>query len=63
MYYFAVRQIQEPILLLGKDRFSGVDIRVRVKGGGHIAQIYGDEINYFEYMNFYLGDNLIIGDR
>ena len=34
-------QLQEPILLLGKEKFAGVDIRVRVKGGGHIAQIYG----------------------
>merc|ERR1739838_1158741 len=25
---------------LGKDRFSAVDIRVRVNGGGHIAQVY-----------------------
>lgn len=29
------------MLLLGKERFAGVDIRVRVKGGGHVAQIYG----------------------
>ena len=27
-------------MLLGKERFAGVDIRVRVKGGGHVAQIY-----------------------
>lgn len=33
-------KLQEPILLLGKDKFSGVDIRVRVNGGGHVAQIY-----------------------
>jgi len=33
-------KIQEPILLLGKDRFAGVDIRIRVKGGGHVSQIY-----------------------
>jgi len=33
-------KIQEPVLLLGKERFAGVDIRVRVKGGGHVAQIY-----------------------
>ena len=33
-------KLQEPILLLGKEKFAGVDIRVRVKGGGHIAQIY-----------------------
>ena len=28
-------------MLLGKDRFAGVDIRVRVKGGGHVSQLYG----------------------
>merc|ERR1711874_456126 len=33
-------KLQEPILLLGKDRFKGVDIRVRVNGGGHTSQIY-----------------------
>ncbi|CAG2175036.1 unnamed protein product, partial [Oppiella nova] len=33
-------KLLEPILLLGQDRFSGVDIRVRVRGGGHVAQIY-----------------------
>ncbi|XP_046970946.1 40S ribosomal protein S16 [Vanessa cardui] len=33
-------KLQEPILLLGKEKFSGVDIRVTVKGGGHVAQIY-----------------------
>ncbi|XP_073987208.1 ribosomal protein S16 [Rhodnius prolixus] len=33
-------KLLEPILLLGKERFSGVDIRVRVNGGGHVAQIY-----------------------
>ncbi|GFS04598.1 40S ribosomal protein S16 [Elysia marginata] len=33
-------KLQEPLLLLGKERFAGVDIRVRVKGGGHVAQIY-----------------------
>jgi len=30
----------EPILLLGKERFANVDIRVRVKGGGHVSQMY-----------------------
>uniref|UniRef100_A0A8C8FST6 Small ribosomal subunit protein uS9 n=1 Tax=Oncorhynchus tshawytscha TaxID=74940 RepID=A0A8C8FST6_ONCTS len=35
-------KLLEPVLLLGKERFAGVDIRVRVKGGGHVAQIYGD---------------------
>ncbi|XP_031572794.1 40S ribosomal protein S16-like [Actinia tenebrosa] len=33
-------KVQEPILLLGKERFEGVDIRVRVKGGGHTSRIY-----------------------
>jgi len=33
-------KLMEPILLLGKDRFADVDIRVRVKGGGHVAQVY-----------------------
>jgi len=30
----------EPILLLGRQKFSGVDMRIRVKGGGHTSQIY-----------------------
>ena len=34
-------KVFEPILLLGRARFAGVDIRVRVKGGGHVSQIYG----------------------
>merc|ERR1711970_206458 len=34
------QKLEEPVLLLGKDRFSAVDIRVRVNGGGHIAQVY-----------------------
>merc|ERR1711976_798185 len=33
-------KLQEPILLLGKERFGGVDIRIRVKGGGQVSQIY-----------------------
>jgi len=33
-------KLQEPLLLLGKEKFAGVDIRVRVNGGGHVAQIY-----------------------
>merc|ERR1719412_2213431 len=33
-------KLQEPLLLLGKDRFAGVDIRIRVRGGSHVAQIY-----------------------
>ncbi|XP_071726198.1 small ribosomal subunit protein uS9-like [Rutidosis leptorrhynchoides] len=30
----------EPILLLGRHKFAGVDMRIRVKGGGHTSQIY-----------------------
>ncbi|KAK3102814.1 hypothetical protein FSP39_014093 [Pinctada imbricata] len=33
-------KLQEPILLLGKEKFAGVDIKVRVRGGGHVAQVY-----------------------
>jgi len=33
-------KVYEPILILGTDKFSNLDIRVRVKGGGTIAQIY-----------------------
>jgi small subunit ribosomal protein S16e len=33
-------KVFEPILLLGTDKFSGVDIRIRVKGGGHVSQVY-----------------------
>uniref|UniRef100_A0A1L8EHH8 Small ribosomal subunit protein uS9 n=1 Tax=Haematobia irritans TaxID=7368 RepID=A0A1L8EHH8_HAEIR len=33
-------KLQEPLLLLGKEKFAGVDIRVRVNGCGHVAQIY-----------------------
>lgn len=33
-------KLQEPVLLLGKEKFAGVNIRVRVSGGGHVAQIY-----------------------
>ena len=38
------QKLEEPLLLLGKDRFSAVDIRVRVNGGGHIAQVYGTSL-------------------
>jgi small subunit ribosomal protein S16e len=33
-------KVYEPVLYLGAQRFQGVDIRVRVKGGGQVAQIY-----------------------
>lgn len=31
----------EPIMILGKERFANLDIRVRVTGGGNTSQIYG----------------------
>ena len=33
-------KLQEPLLVVGKDKFSELDIRIRVRGGGHVAQIY-----------------------
>lgn len=33
-------QVWEPVLLLGANRYREVDIRIRVKGGGHVSQIY-----------------------
>ncbi|KAF1352575.1 ribosomal protein S9 [Delphinella strobiligena] len=33
-------KVYEPILILGLDKFAGVDIRVRVSGGGHVSQVY-----------------------
>ena len=33
-------KLQEPILLAGKKAFSGLDFRVRVRGGGHTSQIF-----------------------
>ncbi len=37
----------EPVSLLGKDRFGHVDIRVRVRGGGQVSQIYGESAYIF----------------
>lgn len=33
-------KVFEPILLLGSNLFSNIDIRIRVRGGGYVAQIY-----------------------
>ena len=35
-------KVFEPILLLGRERFSIMDLRIRVKGGGYTSQIYGE---------------------
>lgn len=33
-------KVYEPVLVVGEDRFEAIDIRVRVKGGGHTSQVY-----------------------
>ncbi|GAB1209851.1 hypothetical protein APSETT445_008639 [Aspergillus pseudonomiae] len=33
-------KVYEPLLIVGADKFAGVDIRVRVSGGGHTSQVY-----------------------
>jgi small subunit ribosomal protein S16e len=33
-------KVMEPVLLLGKQRFANVDVRVRVRGGGRVSQAY-----------------------
>jgi small subunit ribosomal protein S16e len=33
-------KVFEPLLLVGEEKFGDIDIRIRVKGGGKISQIY-----------------------
>ncbi|KAF8807342.1 ribosomal protein S9 [Phlegmacium glaucopus] len=33
-------KVYEPILVAGEESFAPLDIRVRVKGGGHTSQVY-----------------------
>ena len=33
-------KVYEAVLVAGEDHFSTIDIRVRVKGGGHTSQVY-----------------------
>ena len=33
-------KLSEPILIAGKEKFAGIDIRVRVRGGGQVSQVY-----------------------
>jgi len=33
-------KVFEPVLIVGQDKFSSIDVRIRVKGGGITAQIY-----------------------
>lgn len=34
-------KVFEPVIILGKEKFAGLDLRIRVSGGGHTSQIYG----------------------
>jgi small subunit ribosomal protein S16e len=33
-------KVFEPLLLVGEEKFGDIDIRIRVRGGGKISQIY-----------------------
>lgn len=33
-------KVYEPILVVGSDKFANLDVRLRVKGGGHVSQLY-----------------------
>ena len=33
-------KVYEPVLVAGEEAFSAIDIRLRVKGGGHTSQVY-----------------------
>merc|ERR1712013_876208 len=33
-------KVEEPVMVLGAERLAGMDIRIRVKGGGYVRQIY-----------------------
>lgn len=48
-------KLQEPMLIVGADKFAGIDMRIKVKGGGCVAQIYGESIfNRFAFNLFCL---------
>lgn len=34
-------KVFEPILIMGAQKVKNLDIRLRVKGGGHVSQVYG----------------------
>lgn len=36
-------KVFEPVLFIGKAKVKNLDIRLRVKGGGHVSQIYGEQ--------------------
>ena len=56
------------MLLLGQDKFSAVDIRIRVKGGGFTAQIYAIRqaiakalVAYYQKVKASPGARLVLG--
>lgn len=56
MYAYATirYKIFEPILLLGNARFSTLDIRVRVTGGGTVGKFYGKISSFSLHHYFFL---------
>ncbi|ETO10172.1 ribosomal protein S16, component of cytosolic 80S ribosome and 40S small subunit [Reticulomyxa filosa] len=42
-------KLYEPLFVAGKKKFENIDIHIRVKGGGHVAQVYG----LFDYFVFW----------
>ena len=33
-------KVLEPLVLLGEDKWNKLDMKIRVSGGGHVAQVY-----------------------
>ncbi|CEF62476.1 40S ribosomal protein S16 [Strongyloides ratti] len=33
-------KLQEPLLIVGEDKFNGINLKVNVRGGGHVSQVY-----------------------
>ncbi|KAG6425043.1 hypothetical protein SASPL_115466 [Salvia splendens] len=52
----------EPILLLGRHRFAGVDMRIRVKGGGHTSQIYAIRQSIAKALVAFYQKTLLVAD-
>ena len=54
-------KVFEPILILGRDKFDGLDIRIKVRGGGRVSQLYAirqamgkSVIAYYQKCKFFL---------
>ena len=33
-------KVYQPVLVVGSEKFANIGIRLRVKGGGHVSQLY-----------------------